>query len=171
MVLRMYRSRTTKSTCTEIDLICTEVVMYRNCPPLCTETVMYRKRRNPTYVPLDRGMSVLNFAAGSFLSRNCVADFIQLKFTFIPKKEKFALWESFGRLRGNVRTSSIARWKARVRLPIRHNWTFFVSSYRWHATRQNVSKLTAFWREWVSLSQDFRGKGSSLRNIFWFLQS
>ena len=34
-------------TRTEIDLICTEVVMYRNCPPLCTETVMYRKRRNP----------------------------------------------------------------------------------------------------------------------------
>jgi len=29
-----------------------------------------------------------------------------------------------------------------------------------------VSKLTAFWREWVSLSQDFSGKGSSLGNIF-----
>ena len=43
----MYRSGTTKNICTEIDLICTEVVMYRNCPPLCTETVMYRKRPNP----------------------------------------------------------------------------------------------------------------------------
>jgi len=31
----------------------------------------------------------------------------------------------FGELRGNVRTSSIARWKARGRLPIRDNWTFF----------------------------------------------
>jgi len=30
-------------------------------------------------------------------------------------------FEGSGRLRGNVRTSSIARWKARVRLPIRHN--------------------------------------------------
>ena len=47
MVLHMYRSRTTKKTRTEIDLICTEVVMYRNCPPLCTQTVMYRKRPNP----------------------------------------------------------------------------------------------------------------------------
>ena len=39
------------------------------------------------------------------------------------KKEKFAFEPPFGRLRGNVRTSSIARWnwKARVRLPIRHN--------------------------------------------------
>ena len=53
----------------------------------------------------------------------------------------------------------MARWKARVRLPIRHNCTFFASSYHWRATRQNVSKLTAFWRWWVSLSQDFRGRG------------
>jgi len=29
-----------------------------------------------------------------------------------------------------------------------------------------VSKLTAFWREWVSLSHDFRRKGLSLENIF-----
>ena len=49
MVHRMYRSRKAKNTCTEMDLICTEVVMYRKCPPLCTETVMYRKRRNPAW--------------------------------------------------------------------------------------------------------------------------
>jgi len=35
----------------------------------------------------------------------------------------------FRGVRGNVRTSSIARWKARGRLPIRDNWTFFASSY------------------------------------------
>jgi len=35
----------------------------------------------------------------------------------------------FGGLKGNVRTLSIARWKARGRLPIRDN-TFFASSYR-----------------------------------------
>jgi len=40
----------------------------------------------------------------------------------------------------------MARWKARVRLPIRHNWTFFASSYRWGATRQNVSWLSAIRR-------------------------
>ena len=53
-------NRTTKNTCTEIDLICTEVVMYRNCPPLCTETVMYRKRPNPypsTLTDLDETWS------------------------------------------------------------------------------------------------------------------
>jgi len=58
-----------------------------------------------------------------FCQRNFVADFIQLKLSFIQKKEKFAFESLFGRLRGNVRTSYIARWKARVRLPIHHNWT------------------------------------------------
>jgi len=56
-----------------------------------------------------------------FSQRNFVADFIQLKLTFIPKKEKVRFFEPpFGRLRGNVRTSSTARWKARVQLPIRY---------------------------------------------------
>jgi len=35
------------------------------------------------------------------------------------RRERFL--KGGGRLRGNVRTSSIARWKARVRLPVRHN--------------------------------------------------
>ena len=47
-----------------------------------------------------------------FSQRNFVADFIQLKLTFIPKSSLFE--PPFGRLRGNVRTSSIARWKAHV---------------------------------------------------------
>ena len=34
-----------------------------------------------------------------------------------------------------------------------------------------MSKLTAFWRGWVSLSQDFSGKGSSLRNFFVFYKT
>jgi len=30
----------------------------------------------------------------------------------------------------------MASWKARIRLSIRHNWTFFASFYRWGATKQ-----------------------------------
>jgi len=57
-----------------------------------------------------------------FCQRNFVADFIQVKLRIIQKTQKTTLFEPpFGKLRGNVRTSSIARWKARVRLPIRHN--------------------------------------------------
>jgi len=45
-----------------------------------------------------------------------------MKLTFIPKKGKVRfLRQPLGDFRGNVRSSSIARWKARVRLPIRHN--------------------------------------------------
>ena len=77
-----------------------------------------------------------NFAAGSFLSKKLCSrlhsievDFYVQKANFsffgvklLLQKRKSSLFEPpFGRLRGNVRTSSIARWKARVRLPIRHN--------------------------------------------------
>jgi len=81
-----------------------------------------------------------------FCQRNFVADFIQLKLSFIQKR-KSSLFEppfGFGRLRGNVRTSSIARWKARARLPIRHNWTFFASSYCWDITGGNLSTWAIF---------------------------
>ena len=53
-----------------------------------------------------------NFAAESFLSKKFCSELNTIEVEFHSKQEK--------RLRGNVRTSSIARWKARVRLPIRH---------------------------------------------------
>jgi len=39
----------------------------------------------------------------------------------------------FEGLRGNVHGSPMARWKARGRLPISANWTFFASYYGWGA--------------------------------------
>jgi len=61
-----------------------------------------------------------------FTQRNFVADFIWLKLNFIQQKRKKSLFEPpFEGLGGNVRTPSIARWKARGRLAICHNWTFF----------------------------------------------
>jgi len=80
-----------------------------------------------------------------FFQRNFVADFIQLKLSFIPPKRKSSLFEPpFGRLRGNVRTSSVARWKAGVRLPICHNWAFFTSSYCWDVTSGNLTTWAIF---------------------------
>ena len=46
---------------------------------------------------------------------------------FYSKNEKNPFWATLSGLRGNVRTPSIARWKARDRLYIRHNWTFLLS--------------------------------------------
>jgi len=54
-----------------------------------------------------------NFAAGSFLSKKHCSRLHPIEFDFYFKKRKSSLFEPpFGRLRGNVRTSSIARWKA-----------------------------------------------------------
>ena len=82
-----------------------------------------------------------NIAARSFLSKKLCSRLHSIEVDFYSKKKgKVALFEPpFGRVRGNVRTSSIARWKARVRLPIRHNWTFFASSYCWDVTGGNLS--------------------------------
>jgi len=63
-----------------------------------------------------------NFAAGSFFSKKLCSRLHSIEVDFYSKKRKSSLFEPpFGGLRGNVRTSSVARWKARVRLPIHHN--------------------------------------------------
>jgi len=54
-----------------------------------------------------------------------------------------------------VQTSSIARWKARSRLRIRDNWTFFASSYSWCS---NTSKSPLL-KGWVTLGLNIRYKG------------
>ena len=51
-----------------------------------------------------------------FTQRNFVADFIRLKLNFLN-----AFKPLFGGIKSNVRTPSIARWKARGRLSIYHN--------------------------------------------------
>jgi len=78
---------------------------------------------------------------------------------FYSKNEKTLFKPPFWALRGNVRTPSIARWKARRRLYIRRNWTFFTISYRWDFMSRNRSKSAFFRRGWVTLSADFKGNG------------
>ena len=73
---------------------------------------------------------------------------------------------AFGGLRGKVHGSSMARWKARGRLPISASWTFFASSYGWGAMSKYWSKLRCLKGEWVTLSAILGGMGSST-NEFW----
>jgi len=65
----------------------------------------------------------INIAVGSFLSKKLCSRLHSIEVDFYSKKGKVRslFYLPFGRLRGNMRTSSIARWKARVQLPIRHN--------------------------------------------------
>ena len=65
---------------------------------------------------------------------------------------------SFGGLRGNIRTSSIARCKARSLLPIRDNWTFFASFYGWDLSRY-WSKSAFFGGDGSLWAQIFGGRG------------
>jgi len=91
------------------------------------------RRPQHIYTPIDREWFSYNFAAETFpfTQRNFVAEFIRFKLFFDPP---------FGGLRGNVRTPSIARWKARGRLSIRDNWTFLASSYGWDVISRYLSK-------------------------------
>jgi len=68
----------------------------------------------------------------------------RLAVDFYSKNEKSAFWATLSGLRGNVRTPSIARWKARGRLYIRNNWTFFIISYGWDVISGNLSKSAFF---------------------------
>ena len=105
-----------------------------------------------------------------FTQRNFVVDFIRsirLKFEFYFLKTKNAFEPPFGDLiRGIVYTPSIARWKARGRLPIRHTWTIFVIFYGWDVTSGNLSK-SAFSKGRVTLSANFRRKRQSPNNHCW----
>ena len=80
---------------------------------------------------------------------------------------KFKNWATLWGTSGNVHGSSMARWKARGRLPISVNWTFFASSYSWGAMSKYWSKLRCLKGVWVTLSANFRGKGGSSTNDFW----
>ena len=103
-----------------------------------------------------------------FTQRNFVADFIRLKLNFILKKKQKSLSEPpFGGLRGNVRTPSTARWKARGRLPIRHDWTSFAISYGWDV-KVEICRSRSFSNRWVNLSANFRQKGAVSTNHCWY---
>ena len=88
---------------------------------------------------------------------------------FYSKTKKSLFEPRFRGLKGNIRTPSIARWKAHGRLYMRHNWTFFAISYslrRYTGKRKSV-EVGVFQRGWVTLSADFGGKGTSPTNHSW----
>ena len=78
------------------------------------------------YVPLDRGMSVLQLCRWKFSLKKLCSRLHSIEVDIYSKKGKVRfLNHPLGDLEvTRTCTSSIARWKARVRLPIRHNWTF-----------------------------------------------
>jgi len=98
-----------------------------------------------------------NFAARSFHTKTLCSKNL-FDWNWILFKKSF-LKPPFGELWGNICTPSITRWKARDRLPIRRNWTFFAISYDWDVISGNLSKSTFFkgGSLWVQIS-DGRGR-------------
>ena len=86
-----------------------------------------------------------NFAAGNFHTKKLRSRLYSIETEFQILLKQNALFElPLERLGGNVRTLSIACWKARGRLPIRHNWTFFAITYGPDVISGNLSKLAFF---------------------------
>jgi len=108
---------------------------------------------------------MLQFAAGSFHTHtNFVPDSIRLNLTFIQKTKKIAFQPPFslGDL-GVMYTHSIARWKARGRLPIFVIIELFRYLLPYRHYKRNLSKL-AFFEGVITLRAIFRRKGASPTN-------
>ena len=85
--------------------------------------------------------------------------FFDRSWNLLGTNSKIAFCATLWGVRGNVHGSSMARWKARGRLPISDNWTFFASSYGWGAMSGYWSKFWCLKGGWVTLSANFRWKG------------
>jgi len=67
----------------------------------------------------------INFAAGSFYTKKLCSRVYSTELGILFTKRQFAFWATLWGVRGNFIYSSL---KARGRLPIGYNWTFFASS-------------------------------------------
>ena len=89
---------------------------------------------NATQDNAPRRATTCNFAAESCHTKKLCSRLFSREVEFYWHKQRYLVFVppfvTFG-LRGNVHVSSMARWKARGRLPISANWTFFASYHGW----------------------------------------
>ena len=108
-----------------------------------------------------------NSTVGSVHTQKLCSRLYSTEIEFYSKKQKKSLFEPpFRGHRGKVRTPYIARWKARGRLSIRHNWTFSLS-LTVETLWAEICRSRRFLKGWVTLSENFRRKGASPVNHCW----
>jgi len=95
-----------------------------------------------------------NSAADSFYIMKLFSRLFVLYCRNCPKDNKFRYFIPILRKLGAVWW--LMALESPCRVLVKHNWTSFSVSCGWGATRQNVSKLAAFRRGYVTWSQDFR---------------
>ena len=109
-----------------------------------------------------------NFAAGSFHTEKLCSRPFSREVEFYWHKQRYGVFvPPFGGLKGKVHGSTMARWKARGRLPISANWTFFASYHGWGTMSRYWSKSLCSKGGRVTFSTNFRGKWASPTNEFW----
>jgi len=83
-----------------------------------------------------------NFVADSFhIKKQKCSRLSSSEVRFFAGNGRFAFLSPLLGLRGNVRWSSYAQWKARNGLPISVNWTFFARCYGWGTTGEYQLKI------------------------------
>ena len=110
-----------------------------------------------------------NFAAGSFHTKKVCSRLFSTEVEFYWHKQRYRVFmPPFGGLRGNIHGSSMARWKARGRLPIGDNWTFFASlAITVEALWADIGRNFAIWKLGRSLwTKILGGKGRPPPTIF-----
>ena len=108
-----------------------------------------------------------NFAAGSFHTKKLCSRRFSIEVEFYWHKKRYRVFVlPFGGLRGNVHGSSMARWKARGRLPISANSTFLASYYGLGTMCRYWSKLRCLKGGGSLWTQISRGKGRPPPMIF-----
>ena len=97
-----------------------------------------------------------NIAAESFHTKKLCSRLCSTEVELYWHKQWYRVFvPPFGWLNGDVHGSPIARWKARGRLLIGANWTFFASYHGWGAQSPYWSKLRCFkggWSIWTLIS-------------------
>jgi len=98
-----------------------------------------------------------NCEVGSFHTKKLCSRLYSTELKFYSQKRPIRVSShTFGEVRGNICTSSIARRKARGRFLIRDNLTYFASSYGTDVISRYWS-MSAFSEErWATLRANFR---------------
>ena len=109
------------------------------------------------------------FVAESLHTTKLCSSFIRLKLNFLNEKR---FWATLWGLRGSVRTPSIAHWKTRARLPIRHNMNFFRYLLRLSRYKQKSVEVCVFRKGplWAQISDGRGGSPSTtvgIRKLEW----
>jgi len=100
-----------------------------------------------------------NFAAKSFHTKKLCSRLYSIETEYYLKNKKSLFEPPFGGLRDNVRTPSIARWKACGWLPVSHNWTFLRYLLRLRRYKPQSVEVGVFRREVGHFEHKFQTEG------------